>query len=624
MPTVQVKSTLLFESLEKKYTEKEFDELCFEYGIELDDVTNEDGEDIYHIDIPANRYDLLCLEGLSSALRVFLKKDSCPKYKTILPSNSVKEMTRMVVREETSQIRPFVVCAILRGLNMDQNSYNSCIELQDQLHRNLCRRRTLVAIGTHDLDNIKGPFTYEALPPKDIKFQHLFADREMEGKEMMDWFRTDPLGKNIKEYTDIIYDSPVYPVIYDSNRTVLSLPPIINGCTSKIGPNTKNMFIECTATDLTKAKIVLNTVVAMFAKYCDNKDSVEQVEVVYDKPVIPGGQTEAVSKMVTPNLDVWTSTARVDQINSVIGINLKPEEMPALADRMLLGPASLSDDKKTLNVTVPVTRSDIMHEIDVIEDIAIAYGYNNIVRTVPASYDKGKELSVNLISDLLRFEIARQGYIEALSFGLHSKEDNFEKINKKPDNSAVVIANPKNVEFEVVRTSLIPGVLKTLRENLNQKFSGDGLKLFEVSDVVLRDPLTPEEKDIGARQERRLVALHAGTQSAFEVIHGLVDRLMEVLSVVPADAYCPEGYNSAHSQILLKNGQCIGEYKILPFEEDFFFPQRGASIVWKKSGSNEYKQIGKLGVVHPSVLSNFEIPFPTTVVELNIEPFVRY
>jgi len=622
MPTISIQSKLLFEKLGKVYTSEEFDQLCFDFGIELDDIEMEEGVEVYKIDIPANRYDLLCLEGLGRALRVFLGDEPAPVFKAIQPSPEVAASTRVVVRQETAQIRKFVVCAVLRNLSMDEESYQSCLDLQDQLHRNICRRRTLVAIGTHDLDAIEGPFTYEAQKPEDIRFQHLFAEEEMNGKEMLDWFRNDPAGKHIKEYTGIIYDSPVYPVIYDKNRTVMSLPPIINGAASKIGPKTKNMFIECTATDLTKAKVVLNTIVAMFSRYCSEPDSVEQVEVVYDQPVVPGGQSEAISSMLCPDLSSWKATANVANVCSTIGMEMEPERMLELCDRMQLGPASLDEKKETLTVTVPVTRSDIMHEVDIIEDIAIAFGFNNITRTVPVSHKAGKELPINLLADLLRYELSRQGFMEILSLGLCSAKENFDQLKRTNDGSAVSLSNPKTIEFEVVRTSLLPGMLKTLASNLSLKIS-DGIKLFECSDVVLRDTKNAEQLDVGCRNERRLVALHAGLVSSFETIHGLVDRLMQVLAVVPSKEYSPEAAASPHVQRLISDDACIGEYKLEPLENPTFFPGSAGRLVWKQTGASEFTELGVLGVLHPDVLANFALPYPCTVLEMNIEPFVR-
>ena len=129
----------------------------------------------------------------------------------------------------------------------------------------MCRKRTLVAIGTHDLDTIQGPFTYTALPPKEIHFVPLNQEKNMDGTELMHFYESD---RHLSKFLPIIRDKPAYPVILDKNGVVCSLPPIINGDHSKIKVETKNVFIECTATDITKANVVLNTMVTMFSQYC--------------------------------------------------------------------------------------------------------------------------------------------------------------------------------------------------------------------------------------------------------------------------------------------------------------------------------------------------------------------
>lgn len=155
--------------------------------------------------------------------------------------------------------------AILRNIQFDVQSYNSFIDLQDKLHQNICRRRTLCSMGTHDYDLVQGPITYEAHPPKDIVFQALKQKEAMDCEKLFDVLRQD---QKLKKYLHIIEDSPVYPVFYDAKRTVLSLPPIINSETTKISLGTKNVLIEVTGTDLTKCKIVLAILTAQFSEHC--------------------------------------------------------------------------------------------------------------------------------------------------------------------------------------------------------------------------------------------------------------------------------------------------------------------------------------------------------------------
>jgi phenylalanyl-tRNA synthetase beta chain len=183
------------------------------------------------------------------------------------------------------------------------------------------------------------------------------------------------------------------------------------------------------------------------------------------------------------------------------------------------------------------------------QDVAIAYGYNNIVRTVPTSYTQGKQQPLNHFSDLVRAEIAMAGFTEVVTWILGSHHENFAMVNREDDGkTAVIVGNPRTSEFEVVRSSLLPGILKTMGHN---KDSPRPIKLFEVSDVVRLDT----EEDVGAANHRHLAALYCNLNSGFEVIHGLVDRLMEIAGVPVVEfdentqSYSDNGYYITPSQV---------------------------------------------------------------------------
>lgn len=558
MPTVGVSRDLLFARLGHTYTDAAFDELCFEFGVELDEVTSErreatksdtvtlspaqlaalSDEVLYKIDVPANRYDLLCVEGIVRALRVFLGEADAPAF-AVVAATDEQASTMTVIKPHVDTIRPFVVCAILRDVVFDDARYHSFLELQDQLHRNLCRNRTLVAIGTHDLDAIKGPFTYDARPPADIKFvplTHAAEGREFTGDALLEHYATEASCKHLKPYVPIIKDAPLYPVVLDSEGTVLSLPPIINGSKSRITLATKNVFIECTATDLTKANIVLDTVVAMFSEYAAVPFSVEPVTVTY-----VDGEGAATDSQVTPVMYTRKETAGVNMVNSLIGIDLAPARMAELCNKIQLGPARIlpaasEEEGPLLEVTVPPTRSDILHAVDIAEDVGIVYGYNNVRRTVPRTHTVGGAQPLNILGDLLREEIGRAGYAEVLTHGLCSARDNFAAL-RRPVAPAVRLSNPANVEYEVVRTSLLPGLLKCLQHNRAASFA-HGFKLFEVSDVVVPDAAhVVADTVVGARNARRACATYSGPTSGFETIHGLVDRILCLCEVAPREDY---------------------------------------------------------------------------------------
>lgn len=630
MPTLSVERDVLFAHMGRSYTETKFDELCFEFGVELDEVTSQREEAqknsatlskqaleqfsesvVYKIDVPANRYDLLCVEGLSRALRIFLGDLDPPSYKV---TEATTTMT--VVKKNTDKIRPFVVCAILRDLSFDKERYESFMDLQDQLHRNLCRQRTLVAIGTHDLDAITPPFTYDARSPTAIEFVPLTPpdDRSFTAQDLLHFYETDPTAKHLKPYVPIIKASDVYPVILDANETVLSLPPIINGSKSKITLDTKNVFIECTATDLTKANVVLDTMVTMFSEYCAKPFTAEAVPVHY---VVDG---KVVNSYTTPFLSTRRERTLVDFCNSMIGIALTPNEMKTLCNKVQLGPAQLLENDTVLEITVPPTRSDILHPVDIAEDIGIAFGYNNIRKRVPQTCTVGSEFPLNQFGDLLRDEIARAGYTEVLTHGLCSLQDNFTSL-RRSITAAVSLSNPANVEYQVVRTTLLPGLLKTLQHNKSASFTA-GFKLFEISDVVLVDAEhVVAQSMVGARNERRLCAVYAGPTSGFEVIHGLVDRVMTLSEVAPEAEYIANSAKSEEEKFRVSREGWY--YTIAPLTEadpeaGTYFPGRAAGIVLSAYG-HQSRFIGTFGILHPEVLKSFDIQYPASCVELNLE-----
>lgn len=643
MPILAVERDALFASIGHTYTDDEFDELCFEFGVELDEITSEREEAekglagklskeqlaaysenvIYKIDVPANRYDLLCIEGMARALKIFLGEMDAPQYRVIsdIPED---EMEIITVKPATAQIRPFVVCAVLRDVKFDQARYQSFIDLQDQLHRNLCRNRTLVAIGTHDLDTVKGPFSYDARSGDKIEFvplTHSSTGESFTGADLLHHYETDVACKHLKPYVPIIKDSPVYPVVLDANETVLSLPPIINGSISKITLDTTNVFIECTATDLTKANIVLDTVVAMFSEYAAKPFTVEPVKVNYVN------ESGAITKSyVSPEMYTRQECADVDFVNSMIGIDISAERMVELCNKIQLGPACLlaSEDGKSarLQVTVPPTRSDILHPVDIAEDIGIAYGFNNIVKRVPKTSTVGSEQPLNAVGDLLREEIARCGYIEVLTHGLCSRFDNFTAL-RRSISAAVALSNPANIEYEVVRTSLLPGLLKTLQHNKSASFAS-GFKLFEISDIVLPDDEhAVTDTIVGAKNVRKLCAVYAGPTSGFEIIHGLVDRIMTLTEVAPEEEYIKNSAKGSEEKFrVAREGwyYTIREMK----EEDghpsagSYFPGRAAELLLTKPGSDRVS-IGTFGILHPEVLANFDIAYPSSAIELDLE-----
>ncbi|KAI1109629.1 phenylalanyl-tRNA synthetase [Nemania sp. NC0429] len=578
MPTIGVDKEAFFVALGQRFTADEFQALCFDYGIELDEDTEDDPsrppeeKPELKIEVPANRSDLLCFEGLARSLNIFRGKEPAPTYRVLdIPED---QMQYIAVAKETAAIRPFVAGAILRGVKFTQASYDSFISLQDKLHQNLARQRTLVAIGTHDLDTLQGPFSYEARKPEDIRFAPLNRQQEFDGNELMAQLEND---KNLGRYLHIIRDAPRYPVIYDSKEVVCSLPPIINGNHSKITLNTTNVFIELTATDRTKLEVICNSMVTMFSQYSSDPFTVEPMLIK---------EADGTTR-VTPNLTPVRMEVDVDYINGCCGLELSPAAICQLLEKMAYTSHPL---ESTIEVFIPPTRPDVLHACDVMEDVAVAYGFNKLPRSLSnKSATVGKPLPINKLADVVRLECAMAGWLEVMPLILCSHDENFAWLNRHDDGTtAIKLANPKSVEYQIVRTSLLPGLLKTIRDNKSVRLP---LKIFETSDIAFKD----ESLERRARNERRWAAAYCGKTSGFEVIHGLLDRIFLMLRV--KDYYIKEILSST------------------------FFPGRAAGVYLGKPGE-ESQLIGEIGVLHPGVLEKFEIRYPVSVLELNLEVFL--
>ncbi|KAJ7228532.1 hypothetical protein GGX14DRAFT_613406 [Mycena pura] len=645
MPTVAVDKADLWERLGQEYSSEEFDHLAFEYGLELDEDTTpevlndvdeaiKNGLDVERpvtvaqiiavvkiandkgfpiprsqlkIEIPANRYDLLCIEGISRTLRVFLGKAEAPRYKIVMPPGGEAGLLNVTCSPETKRIRPYFACAILRNVKFTPLSYASFMDLQEKLHQNICRRRQFVAIGTHDLDTLQPPFRYEARAPKDIQFVPLNKDKAYTAEELMTVYESD---KNLSKYLPIIRDSPVYPIIYDAEERVLSMPPIINSEHSKITLKTRNVFIDVTATDKTKLHIVVNMVATMFSEYCAEPYTIEPVKVI---------QSDG-SVQITPDISGRHTAAHASYVNSCTGLKLSASELSKLLQKMSLYPSVSPSNADEVSVEIPPTRPDILHECDIMEDAAIAYGFNKLPFSFPATSTVGQPLAIGQLSDVVRKEWALAGWVEVLPLILCSHEENFEFLNHEDDGKTVVtIANPKTLEFQIVRTTLIPGLLKTIRENRSHPLP---IKIFETSDIVVKDL----KRERQARNIRHAAAVWCNKTAGFEVVHGMLDRAMKMLDV---------------PRIASNDHQAKTGYYIKETSDPMFFPGRAATIFYRPPPEKDSvlskversvqsalhlesdMTLGTLGILHPTVLEKFDIGYPCSTLEFTLEPFKK-
>ena len=511
---------------------------------------------------------MLCLEGLAHSLRVYLGLEKPANFRLTKPQNPIQ----FIVDKSVENVRRYACSAILRDITFTEDSLKSFIDLQDKLHQNICRNRTLVTMGTHDLDTVKGPIYLKAKKPEEIVFKALKREELTNGHQLLEVLKND---LKLKKYTYLLDGLETYPVLLDSADTVLALPPLINSEHSKITVNTKNILIDVTAHDLTKATIVLNMLVTAFSVYCKDKYTVEPVEVID----LTG------EKIVYPKLDYVEFVADVDYMRNLVGcVDLKIEQIIELLSKMSLICSKLNESQ--IKVIVPPTRSDIIHQCDIAEDLAIAYGYDNIKKTKLTTVCNGKQQPINKLTEIFRQEMAFSGFTETLTFALVSKKDAISNmLGKESDlDNFVQIYKAKTQEFEIFRTSLIPGLLKIVEKNIVQQLP---IKVFEISDVCLLD----EQTETGAKNRRKLAFAYVNNTSALETVQGVLDHILG------------NKLNMEYNK----------RYTTKPSNDLRFFPDRQANL------EVDGVQIGIFGVLNPEINKKFDIPFPVTIAEIDIE-----
>ena len=510
------------------------------------------------------------------ALRVFLEKQKMPDIK---PLNILSEEERqLIVYESVNEVRPIGLAAILRDINFTDETLKGFMDLQDKLHNNICRGRKLVSMGTHDLDTVKGPFYYRALRPEHIHFIPLNREEEVNGDGLMSILKEDPkLGK----YLYLLEGKEKYPVMMDSNGVIMSLPPIINSQHTKMTLNTHNVLLDVTGLDNTKCEIVLNTLISMFSIYSKTPFTVEEIRVVNQKT----GKGK-----IYPDLTPRIFKTDIKYLKTLTGISdITPEKIVQLLEKMELKAKVLNSNE--IEVSAPITRSDILHPCDIAEDLAISYGYNNIKKQLTKTKTHGIQQPYNKLTDLFRNEMAMGGYVEFLTMALLSHKDMFTNmLQDSNDDKTVKILYSKTKEFEYIRSSLIPGILKSIEGNKANQLP---FKIFEISDVVLFD----KSNEVYASNRRKLCFAYTNTSSAMQIIQGMIDLLMKKIGLI---------YN--YQENVNK------KYIIKKSYNPLFFEDRQAEIFIQDN-----IKIGIYGIIHPKVLKNFGIKNPVTLCEIDLQ-----
>lgn len=484
MPTITVSKKELLAQVGKKLTDAQLKERISMLGTDLEGIA---GDEI-SVEIFPNRPDLLSLPGLARALRAFIgKQTGLVKYPVKASGESV------LIDKSVLECRPYTSCAIVRGLTITEEKLKEIIQIQEKLHITFGRGRKRAAIGIYPLEHISFPIHFKGLKPRDIRFQPLEMRREMDGEEILE---LHPKGK---EFAQLLEGLKRYACFLDGDNRVMSLTPIINSQhTGKISERTTEVFVECSGFD---QRILDECLAIIVTALADMGGRVESLELKH-----PEG------KHITPNLEPTRFAFNLDYCNKLLGLTLTEKEAVALLGKMGFG-----YEKK--HVLVPAYRTDIMHQADLAEDLAIAYGYDKIPETIPAVATVANANPQNELCERLREILVGHGLLEVQNYNLIGQEA---QANTGMRARPVTVQHSLSTEYNTLRASLLPSLLETFARNRKHDYPQ---RLFELGKVFLRDP----KSATGVREELRLAVALCGEHEDYTAIRQVLDSLFRAV-----------------------------------------------------------------------------------------------
>lgn len=509
-----------------------------------------------------NRLDLWCAEGIARELKGALGIEHGSAEYLIEKSDFT-----VTVDRELEKMRPFIACAVVKGVKLNDEIVRQLMQQQEKIDGTYGRNRKRSSIGLYDMDKIRWPLNYGVTGPGENAFVPLGFDKPMTPAEILE---NHPKGR---EYGKILDGFRNYPIFKDAEGQILSFPPIINSNNiGKITPDTKNVLVEVTGTDWRTVKTVL-LVIAM--SLADRGGKMCGVTAIYPYK-LPDGSTSARA----PDTEPWDMIIKQDDINRLLGFELGATEMEELLRKARYDAAAETD---IIKVFVPAHRTDVMHAVDVIEDVAIMKGFDNIVPDVPELPTTGSLTKLDTVTNRIRDVCVGLGCQEIMSFVLTNKKNLFEKMGTE-EGKVIELENPVSSEFTCMRSKLLPSLLDVLSTNKHRDYPQN---VFEVGDCVIPD----EKEENGARQTRRLAVLMS---------HDKVN-LTGIKSVAEA---------------LLRNFGA--EFEIRKTSHPSFIETRCGEI---KVGG---KLAGIFGEIHPKVLRNWDLDLPATAIEIELDALKKF
>lgn len=504
-------------------------------------------------------------EGLARLIRGILGIET--GFKELKTEKSEKSNYEIIVHESVRNVRPYTMAFVAKWKKVDEYLLKQMIQLQEKITENYGRRRHKLGMGVYKNSMIKYPIHYKAVNPKSAKIMPLGFNEMMYLDEVLE---KHPKGK---EYSWILHPHSLYPVFEDSSGKILALFPITNSNdTGRIEPNDDELFVEATGNDEESIKLAS----CIFAQaLADRGFKIFDVTVRYVKHE---GKTGKSIKLIKTVKSPATQPSKIkfssEKVEKMLGIKLDEKQIS-----QLLAKARLGYDIKSKQALIPPWRGDVMHEVDIIEDIAIMYGFDNIKGEELKSYTVGSILPINSFCNTLREICVGIGMQETFSHMLTSKEIMCAK-TKANDLECVEIDEYMSETYSALRSWLVPILLEVLSKNKHRSYPQN---IFEQGTITKLTGGKISDK------ESLAVAL-CNNDTDFTAIKQVADAIIRVL-----------GLRAEFSNV----------------EHPSFISGRSAEIYV------EGKKIGIIGEIGPEVLANFDLETPVTCLELDVSELLR-
>ena len=492
-----------------------------------------------------NRPDLWSSEGIARVIRGQLGKETgLPKYTVSKSSYTLK------VESKVMKARPLVVCAVVKNLKLNEPSINQIIQLQEKLCENFGLKRKEAALGIYDFDRIKWPIRYTAFKPNELKFVPLDMNVQLTLNEILQKHEKG------RQYAHLLANCKEYPILIDSANEVLSMPPIINSnLTGKVTEKTKNVFVEVTGFSYQFIVPVLNIMVSALA---ERGGKIEQVLI------------HTNNKIITPELSPKSFSVGIDYCNKIIGLELNAKQICELLKRARFD--AKQEGNRILCSYLPY-RQDIMDGSDIIEDIAISYGYNKLAPEEARIATIGKPAELVQLKQRITEMLVGLNMQEIATFTLTSKNNLSNRMHLE-NGDAIEISNPISKNYSCVRNSLIPSVLEFLSQNTKKEFPQ---RIFEIGECY--DLKKEKTKD-------KLIIAITHSRVNFTEMKQILDYLMKSLNV---------------------------KHSIKEVQHQSFIEGRAGSIIINNA------KAGVIGEIHPKVISSWNLEMPVSVLEFDFD-----